>query len=95
MEEKAKQNWEECLKIIKKNISFQAYQTWFETLSVVNQDVEQITLQVPNRFHYEWVESKYGSLINESVTRCFGKKLNTSSRSYLFPYFLAYSVILL
>ena len=76
MEEKAKQNWEKCLKIIKKNISFQAYQTWFETLSVVNQDVEQITLQVPNRFHYEWVESKYGSLISESVERCFSKKLN-------------------
>ena len=79
-EEKAKQSWEECLKIIKKNISFQAYQTWFESLSVVNSDDEQITLRVPNRFHYEWVDSKYGDLMRSAIKKHFGywfKSYNT------------------
>ena len=68
----ANQNWEKCLKTVKKNISFQAYQTWFESLSVVNSDDEQITLQVPNRFHYEWVDSKYGDLMRSAIKKHFG-----------------------
>ena len=73
--EDAKKNWQQCKKEIKKNISFQAYQTWFSGLTFVNCDFEQITLQVPNRFHYEWVESKYGRLIKESVIKCFGESI--------------------
>jgi len=71
----AKQSWDKCLEMIKKNISFQAYQTWFDPVSVISCNQNQITLQVPNRFHYEWVDSKYGILIKESISKNFGKTL--------------------
>ena len=35
----------------------------------------QATLQVPNRFHYEWIESKYGELIEGCLKKSAGTKL--------------------
>jgi len=74
----AKKNWLDCKKEIKNNVSFQAYQTWFSELKFVGADFEQITLQVPNRFHYEWIENKYGELINACLKKFFGKILNVN-----------------
>ena len=74
--EDAKKNWKQCKQEIKKEISFQAYQTWFSGLKLVNADHEEVTLQVPNRFHYEWIDSKYGELIKSSLSNVFGANLN-------------------
>ena len=74
--EDAKTNWKQCKQEIKKEISFQAYQTWFSGLKLVNADHEEITLQVPNRFHYEWIDSKYGELIKSALSKVFGGNLN-------------------
>ena len=68
--------WRECLAFIQKNISEQAFQTWFDSLSLASCDGEEMTLQVPNRFHYEWLESKYSNIINDAVIQTFGKQLN-------------------
>ena len=73
--EEAKKNWQDSKKIIKKNITFQAYQTWFSGLKLINADYDELTLQVPNRFHYEWIDSKYGELIKSATVKCFGKKM--------------------
>ena len=61
------QFWDNCLSYIRDRIPEQAYQTWFAgvTVSMINQ--EEIILQVPNQFHYEWLESKYRHLIDTSV----------------------------
>ena len=68
--------WAECLNLIKQKISDQAFQTWFDSLSLSDCSGEEITLQVPNRFHYEWLESKYSKIINDSIARVFGRQLN-------------------
>ena len=73
-----KKIWQECKKEIKKSVSFQAYQTWFSDLTFMSADFEQITLQVPNRFHYEWIENKYGQLINTSLKKFFGRELSVN-----------------
>ena len=76
--EETKKSWRESKKIIKKNISFQAYQTWFSGLQIISVDYESITLQVPNRFHYEWIDSKYGELIKSATKKCFGKEMGVN-----------------
>ena len=68
--------WDVCLGHIKKNISEQAFQTWFDSLSFLGSNDQEITLQVPNRFHYEWLESKYSSIVGDAVKRVFGQELN-------------------
>jgi len=73
-----KKNWKNCLLYLKKNISTQAYNTWFEAVSVVSVNDDAITLQVPNRFHYEWIETKYGDLLKKSFRQGFGKTLDVN-----------------
>ena len=46
-------------------------------------DDESITLLVPNRFHYEWLESKYRHLIGDAIESSFEK-----------PFIVNYSVLL-
>ena len=60
--------WEKCLLYIKDRIQEQAFQTWFDGIIATNLNKEEITLQVPNQFHYEWLESKYRYLIDEVIT---------------------------
>ena len=63
-----KQNfWTECLDLIKQQISDQAFETWFSDVEIVDLSTEEIKLQVPNQYHYEWLEQKYRHLINEVV----------------------------
>ena len=59
--------WQKCLLFIKERIQEQAYQTWFDGVIAVSMDDEEITLQVPNQFHYEWLESKYRHLIDNAL----------------------------
>ena len=73
--EKSQENWGKCLQWIQKQVSSQAFETWFASIDLVNVEKQQITLQVPNRFHYEWLESKYGDLLEGSVKKNFGRSL--------------------
>ena len=68
--------WSECLVHIKKNVSEQAYDTWFDSLVIISCNGSQLTLQVPNRFHYEWLEQKYSKIIEEAIVKTFGQNLS-------------------
>ena len=59
--------WSKCLLFIKDRIEEQAFQTWFDGISAISLNKEGITLQVPNQFHYEWLESKYRHLIDSAL----------------------------
>jgi chromosomal replication initiator protein len=59
--------WGKCLLFIKERIQEQAYQTWFDGVFAINLNDDGITLQVPNQFHYEWLESKYRHLIDNAL----------------------------
>ena len=63
--------WEDFLGLIKAELTNQAYQTWFETIDLLSVDDEKITISVPNRFHFEWLDSKYRSLIEQALKKSF------------------------
>ena len=75
MDSKIKQMWGDALSYIRSKIEETAFQTWFEGLEVNAMNEDSVTLIVPNRFHYEWLESKYRSLINNAIKSSFGKSL--------------------
>ena len=60
------ENWNNFLALIKKELSGQAYQTWFESINMLGLENDEITIEVPNRFHYEWLDSKYSNLSLQS-----------------------------
>jgi len=70
------ENWKNCLSIIKGELSSQAYQTWFDSINMVSLDNSEITIEVPNRFHYEWLDSKYQDVIKQALEASFKKSLN-------------------
>ena len=65
-----KQNfWSECLSLIKQQITNQAYETWFSDVEILELNEEEIKLQVPNQYHFEWLEQKYRHLLNDVITK--------------------------
>lgn len=68
--------WKECLAIIRDNISRQSYKTWFEPLKAVRLkdegDLRKLTVQLPSRFYYEWLEEHYFALLRKTITRVLG-----------------------
>ena len=75
MTPEAKNLWSDALSYIRSKIEDTAFQTWFEGLEINAINEDSITLIVPNRFHYEWLESKYRSLINNAIKSAFGRSL--------------------
>ena len=76
--EKIKSNsdlWNSCLIYIKDRITDQAYQTWFSGISLSSLTNQELIIQVPNKFHFEWLESKYRLLIDDAVKSVFSKPL--------------------
>ena len=65
--------WNNCLKIIKDNISLQSYKTWFEPIVPVKLDAGVLTIQVPSNFFYEWLEEHYVTLLRKTIVRELGK----------------------
>jgi chromosomal replication initiator protein len=66
--------WDDCLRIIKKNVSPQSFKTWFEPIKPVQLDNEVLTIQVPNKFFFEWIEEHYVQLLKKSIRQELGER---------------------
>src|SRR5690606_18418737 len=76
MEQSPEVVWQQCLAIIRDNISRQSFKTWFEPLKAVNLKEEggqiKLTVQLPSRFYYEWLEEHYFALLRKTITKVLG-----------------------
>jgi chromosomal replication initiator protein len=66
--------WDNCLRTIRKNVNPQSFKTWFEPIKPVFLDAEILTIQVPNKFFYEWLEEHYVSLLKKTIRQELGEK---------------------
>ncbi len=64
--------WDKCLDTIRKNVNTRSFKTWFEPIKAVKLNENSLTIQVPNKFFYEWLESNYVSLLKTSITNELG-----------------------
>ena len=64
--------WGNCLSFIKDNISDQAFKTWFEPIKAIKLDSSILTIQVPSKFFYEWLEEHYIKLLKVSLQKELG-----------------------
>ncbi|ARN79177.1 chromosomal replication initiation protein DnaA [Nonlabens spongiae] len=65
--------WENCLSFIQDNINPQAYKTWFLPIKPVKLTDTALSIQVPSRFFYEWLEEHYIKLLKTALTRELGE----------------------
>ena len=64
--------WDNCLAYIRDNIQEQAYKTWFEPIVPMKLENEVLSIQVPSKFFYEWLEEHYVKLLKSSLMRELG-----------------------
>ncbi len=64
--------WENCLGTIKHEINPQSYKTWFEPIRPVKLDEFVLTIQVPNKFFYEWLEEHYVNILKQTIRKELG-----------------------
>jgi len=64
--------WEACLRVIKDNISLQAYKVWFEPIIPLKLENSILTIQVPSHFFYEWLEQHYIGLLSKVIKKEIG-----------------------
>lgn len=77
------QVWENCIKVIRDNVSPQNFKTWFEPIKPIKLDNSVLTIEVPSQFVYEWLEEHYLDLLRKTVK----KELGASGR-------LEYSIVM-
>ncbi|MCA0444839.1 MAG: chromosomal replication initiator protein DnaA [Bacteroidetes bacterium] len=68
----ARDVWQKCLSIIKKEITVQTYKTWFEPIAPVSLTGNELMVLVPSKFHYEWIESHFVNILRKSITQTLG-----------------------
>ena len=73
MEASAEKIWSNCLKFIKDNIQQQAFKTWFEPIIPLKITENSLSIQVPSKFFYEWLEEHYVKILKVALTRELGE----------------------
>ena len=72
MEASAEKIWNNCLVFIKDNIQQQAFKTWFEPIIPLKITENSLSIQVPSKFFYEWLEEHYVKILKVALTRELG-----------------------
>lgn len=65
--------WGNCLQTIRKNVNQQSFKTWFDPIKPVRLEANALTIQVPNKFFYEWLEEHYVKLLKTTIRRELGQ----------------------
>ena len=73
MDVTAQSVWNNCLSFIKDNIQPQAYKTWFEPIVAVKFSENALSIQVPSKFFYEWLEEHYVKILKVALTKELGE----------------------
>lgn len=64
--------WQHCLSIIQEEIDPQSFKTWFVPIKPLKMEGHILTIQVPNRFFYEWLEEHYVDVLKKTIQLTLG-----------------------
>lgn len=64
--------WNKCLLTIGETVSGQAFDTWFAPIRPVSLVDNELTIQVPHRLFYEWLEEHYVEVLKNSLNAALG-----------------------
>lgn len=75
-------HWEETLALIHKNVSEQQFTTWFKPIVFESFDetTHLLTVQLPSRFVYEYIEEHYVGLLDKVLRHIFGEGVKLQYR---------------
>jgi len=64
--------WDACLAEIQSKVTSLSFKTWFQPMVPLRLKQNQLTVQVPSQFFYDWVEQHYNALIRQTITDVLG-----------------------
>ena len=75
MQDRYKELWDKCLRLIQENVSEQQFTTWFSHIGYGDYSDEKKTLllKLPSMYVYEYLEEHYVALLSKVIGTCFGK----------------------
>ena len=76
MDKKINQIWGDIKTFLGGSLPEHAINTWFDPIKPVAKQNNELILEVPNQFFYEWVESHYSKHINKATDTLFKNKFS-------------------
>ena len=78
MELTASDLWSRILQMVQAGLPEQAFTTWLAGTHPVALSDRELLVEAPSQFHVEWLEDKYGTLLEEAAARIVGRHLSIS-----------------
>ncbi len=78
MELTASDLWSRILQMVQTGLPDQAYRTWLARTRAVALSERELLVEAPNQFHVEWLEDKYGTVLENAASRVLGRPLRIS-----------------
>jgi chromosomal replication initiator protein len=67
--------WQQCVEDVQARLTTPASRAWFEETEALAISDDAITLRAPNSFAKEWLEHRYGNLLQDALRRACGREL--------------------
>jgi chromosomal replication initiator protein len=78
MELTADELWQRIQEVARSSVPEQSFRTWLSVASASALSSDELILDVPSRFHVEWIEDKYGPLLSKAAEHVLGRPLAVS-----------------
>jgi chromosomal replication initiator protein len=66
--------WKNCLSTIQDNVPESSYNTWFKPIQPIRYESNTLTIQVPNRFFYDYIEAHFITILKKTIYQVLGPK---------------------
>ena len=82
MKQSHKALWDNCLKLIEKNVSEQIFKTWFEPIvfETYDEDSKTVVVKVPSPYVYEYIEQHFVQLMGWALNTSFKANVKLNYR---------------
>ncbi len=65
--------WKKCLTHIKENVTLMTYNTWFLPIRPVSLTEDNLKVQVPNQFFWEWIDEHFSTIVKKTILHVLGE----------------------
>ena len=65
--------WKNCLTHIKENVTLMTYNTWFLPIRPVSFKNNNLKVQLPNQFFWEWIDEHFSTIVKKTIFNVLGE----------------------
>jgi chromosomal replication initiator protein len=65
--------WKNCLTRIKENVTLMTYNTWFLPIRPISIDDNNLKVQLPNQFFWEWIDEHFSTIVKRTIRDVLGE----------------------